>query len=121
MARQWAEMDEYVPPTEQGIKNAIAHGVKEKYAKLGFDIFESNCGTFVRRLYFAYETNKGKNVPSFEACAEQAKTLGLCEIIPVKKLPDYMPNDMRQAIWVDTPDNRMKIQNYFSYRKVLYK
>ena len=116
------ETDTYSPPTEKGIKLAIEHGIEEKWAKLGFDIFEDICGVFVRRLYYAYEAEKGrKSAPSKEACAKKAEELGLCKIIPVEKLPDYVPEDLREAIWIDTPENITKLEKYFSYRKILYK
>ena len=118
MAKQFTEINEYVPPTEGGIKNAIRNGVEEKYAKLGFDIFEGSCGTLVRRLYFAYEGEKSrKTVPSAEACARHAVSLGMCKIIKPEKLPEYVPEFLRKYMWVDTPENYRKIEKYFDYRK----
>lgn len=112
------ETDTYFPPAEQGIKNAIANGFEESWAKLGFQIFESSCGTMVRRLYYAYEAEKSrKSVPSGEACAQEAENLGLCRIIPVEDLPGKIPDTLRKYIWVDTPENREKLKTYFSYRK----
>ena len=119
MAKSWTEVEDYIPPSEQGIKNAVKHGVKNKWAKLGYDICEGSCGTFVRRLYFAYEMESSKkNVPSNEACAKHAESLKLCKIIPVKKLPPYMPRFLRKYMWVDTPENRKRIKSYFSYLDV---
>ena len=110
------EVDTYIPPTEDGIKCAIKHGVKAKFAKLGFDIFDSDCGMLVRRLYYCYEEEKSKKtIPSREACARQAETLGLCKIIPVGKLPKYMPKNLKKYIWIDTPENKKKLKSYFSY------
>lgn len=113
------ETDTYFPPTEQGVKTAITNGVEEKWAKLGFDIFDSQCGTLVRRLFYAYEAEKGrKTVPSHEACAKHAEELGLCKIIPISKLPKYLPDSMKKYYWVDTPENRITIREYFNYLMV---
>ena len=114
MAKSWTEVEEYISPSEQSIKNALKHKVKSKYAKLGFDIYDGSIGVLVRRLYYSYEMEK-KQVPSVEACARKAEELGLCKIIPVKKLPPYMPRFLRKYMWIDTPENRKRIKEYFSY------
>ena len=51
-----------------------------------------------------------------EDCAIEAERSGFCKIIPVEELPKnmiYDGNDRRYFGWIDTPENRRRISDFF--------
>ena len=51
-----------------------------------------------------------------EDCAIEAERSGFCKIIPVEELPKnmvYNGNDRRYFGWIDTPENRRRISEFF--------
>ena len=107
----------YKKPTEEMIQNAIDSGWKREDAERGYTIFDFD-GTGlleIERIEDVYDCAFGYDVVN-ESCAVEAERSGYCKIIPVEELPArmiYAGASRRWYGWVDTPENRKKIEDYF--------
>ena len=103
----------YVKPTKQQIEFAIDDGWSREIAERGYDIFDFD-GTGlleINRIDCEY-CGWGDEYPYVddEDCAIEAEQSGFCKIIPVDELPENF--DRRYFGWIDTPENRVAIQEY---------
>ena len=102
----------YVKPTKKQIEYAIKEGWSREVAERGYDIVDFD-GTGMLEIeaigdvYLGVGDDDGYDD---DACAHEAERSGFCKIIPVDELPENF--DRRYFGWIDTPENRKRIQKY---------
>ena len=104
----------YRRPTEEEIRFAVDCGWSYADAERGYTIFEFDVTGILEvcRIDDVY----GDADVYDEDCAHQAELDGFCKIIPVDELPPvmmYEDYDRRYFGWVDTPENRKSIAEFF--------
>jgi hypothetical protein len=112
----------YNYPTEEGIKYAMEQGWSKEQAERGFEIFDFD-GTGMLEIEAITDCYLRDNYDDDEASRE-AERIGYCKIIPIDELPDpfiYGGNSRRFFGWVDTPENRKRIEDYCKNQKKKYK
>lgn len=103
----------YNYPTKEGIEFAMDWGWTREQAERGFEIFDfDRTGMLgIEAICDCYPNNDYDD----EAAAREAERIGFCKIIPVDELPDpfiYDGISRRYFGWVDTPENRKRIEDY---------
>ena len=100
-------------PTEEGIKFAIEQGWSKEQAERGFEIFDFD-GLDLLEIEAIGDCYPDQ-IYDDEAAAREAERTGYCKIIPVNELPDPFIIDeisRRYFGWVDTPENRKRIESF---------
>lgn len=103
----------YKYPTKEGIKFAMEQGWSKEQAERGFEIFDfDGLGLLeIEAIGDCYPYGDYDD----EAAAREAERTGYCKIIPVDELPNpfiIYGSDRRYFGWVDTPENRKRIENF---------
>ena len=103
----------YNYPTAKGIKFAMKEGWTREQAERGFEIFNfDGLGLLeIEAIGDCYPYGDYDD----EAAAREAERTGYCKIIPVDELPNpfiIYGNDRRYFGWVDTPENRKRIEEF---------
>lgn len=108
----------YIKPTEEMIIEGIKWGWTREDSERGYVICDFD-GTglleIVRLDDVFLSAYDGCDVMD-EDCAIEAERSGFCKIIPVEELPKnmiYDGNDRRYFGWIDTPENRRRISEFF--------
>lgn len=112
----------YVKPTERQIAAGMEEGWPREACERGYDIFNyDGLGLLeveaIADVYLSCDDDEGYDD---EACAREAERTGFCKIIPIKDIPeDFMVNGdyARWFGWVDTPENRKAIEEYYRSTK----
>ncbi len=103
----------YNYPTKKGIEFAMENGWTKEQAERGFEIFDFD-GTGMLEIEAICDCYPNGNYDDEEA-AKEAERINYCKIIPVDELPNpfiYDGYSRRYFGWVDTSDNRKRIENY---------
>ena len=103
----------YNYPTEEGIECAMNCGWSKEDAERGFCIFDFD-RTGMLEIQAICDCYPYKDYDDYEASRE-AERIGYCKIIPVNELPEpfiYDGRSRRYFGWVDTPENRKRIEEY---------
>lgn len=110
----------YLKPTKEMILEGIECGWPREMSERGYAIcdFDGTGLLEIERIddvFLSAEDEKYFDVMD-EDCAIEAERSGFCKIIPVEELPSpmmYDGSDRRYFGWVDTPENRERISNFF--------
>lgn len=113
-----AEM--YVEPNEEMKRVGKEHGYTDLEVERGYGIYEfDQTGILIINrfdcMYVGTGIDKYDDVTD-EVCAAHANESGYCKIIPVNELPLHMMHkgeDKRCYGYIDTPENRQRIWEYF--------
>lgn len=103
----------YNYPTAEGIKSAMKEGWSKEQAKRGFEIFDFD-GLGILEIEAIGDCFPDQTYEDEEAAREAERT-GYCKIIPVNELPaPFIIDgiDRRYFGWVDTPENRKRIEEF---------
>ena len=108
----------YKYPTAEGIKFAMKEGWTREQAERGFEIFDfDGLGLLeIEAIGDCYPYGDYDD----EAAAREAERTGYCKIIPVDELPNpfiIYGSDRRYFGWVDTPENRKRIEEFAKQEK----
>ena len=109
----------YNYPTENGIKYAMEQGWSKEQAERGFEIFNFD-GLDIFEIEAICDCYPEDDYDD-ETAAREAERIGYCKIIPVDELPDPFIIDgtsRRYYGWVDTPENRKRIEKIVKEEKV---
>ena len=108
----------YNYPTENGIKYAMEEGWTREQAERGFEIFDFD-GLGLLQIEAIGDCYPYGDYDD-EAAAREAERTGYCKIIPVDELPNpfiIYGSDRRYFGWVDTPENRKRIEEFAKEEK----
>lgn len=110
----------YFKPTKEMILEGLECGWTKEESERGYVIcdFDGTGLLEIERLddVFLSATDEKYCDVMDEDCAIEAERSGFCKIIPVEELPNpmmYDGSDRRYFGWVDTPENRERIRNFF--------
>lgn len=110
----------YFKPTKEMILEGLECGWTKEESERGYVIcdFDGTGLLEIERLddVFLSATDEKYYEVMDEDCAIEAERSGFCKIIPVEELPNpmmYDGSDRRYFGWVDTPENRERIRNFF--------
>lgn len=107
----------YRKPTDEGVMFAMDYGWSKEEAERGYTIFEfENLGLLeLDRIDVCYCFDDDDVTD--EDCARHAAETGFCKIIPIDELPKdmmYEGYDRRYYGWIDTDDNRKRLNDFFN-------
>lgn len=115
----------YIKPIKEMVMAGIEYGWSKEDFERGYCIFDFD-GTGLLEInriddvFFALDDirfySDGFYDVTDEDCAIEAERSGFCKIIPVEELPKnmiYDGNDRRYFGWIDTPENRRRISEFF--------
>ena len=110
----------YIKPTKEMIIEGTKLGWTREECERGYVIcdFDGTGLLEIERLddvIFSANDERYYDVMD-EDCAIEAERSGFCKIIPVEELPKnmiYDENDRRYFGWIDTPENRRRISEFF--------
>jgi hypothetical protein len=106
----------YRKPSNEAIAFAMECGWNKEEAERGYTIFDfDNTGMLeLDRIDACYFDNDDVTE---EDCVRHAVETGFCKIIPINELPKNMTydgNDRHYYGWIDTIDNRRRINEFFN-------
>lgn len=108
----------YIKPNEKMKAVGREEGLSGLDVMRGYGIFDQNGILEINRyncMYVGTGIDEYNNVTN-EDCAVQAQKCGYCSIIPVDELPKHMMyegKDRRYYGYVDTPENRERIRQFY--------
>ena len=111
----------YIKPNEEMKAAGREEGLSELDVMQGYGVFNfDQTGILEINRYDCMYVGTGveeyDNVTD-EDCAVQAQKCGYCSIIPVDELPEHMVyegEDRRYYGYVDTPENRERIRQFYA-------
>lgn len=110
----------YIKPTEDMIANGMKAGWSKEESERGYAIFDFD-GTGLLEIEAIGDVYDGFDIDDFVItdgdCAREAERSGFCKIIPVDELPqnmEYNGYSRRWYGWLDTPENRKNISEFFA-------
>lgn len=113
----------YIKPTEKMIIEGMKLGWDREESERGYVIcdFDGTGLLEIERLDDVVLNTDDERYYDVmdEDCAIEAERSGFCKIIPVDELPKnmiYDGNDRRYFGWIDTPENRRRISDFFKYQ-----
>lgn len=113
----------YIAPTDDMVEEGMQFGWSEEQCRRGYDIFDWNGYglLIVEMLADVYVGSPLQDYVTDDDCVAEAERSGFCKIIPVDELPEHMiedGSDRRWYGWVDTPDNRKRINEFFAVQNL---
>ena len=105
----------YKKPTKEGIEFAIENGWHREEAERGYTIFNFD-GLDLFEIEAICDCYPDGDYDD-DAAAHEAERTGFCKIIPVDELPDpFIISELSRRYfgWVDTPENRKAIWEYYN-------